>query len=644
MASSLYTALSGLQANQTWIDVIGNNLANSNTAGFKGSQAVFSDQFARTLSYASGPNGGRGGRNPAQVGQGVRVAGTSRSFSQGGITNTGRVFDVALQGNGFFAVRNGAQNFYTRAGTFGLDAANNLIDQRTGSFVLDPSGSPIQLDTTSMLAPQATSSAEIAGNLPKVVTGPLPEVLSSADALAQGFAASLTSSGSGPFTIPAGETWTMRVTVDGSAPQTVSVTSVTGSVTAAEVATAIDALDGVSASVNGSGQVMITSDGVGEDATLKVTSGTTGRDLASLIGISTSLVTGSETAANGTTSLNDLPGNTSDYVDGDSIAISGVDADGTPINATFTYGAASDGTTIADLVAFIDAQFAGATVEMNSAGQLVVTADTAGEAQLQLSISDEAGTVGATDWTRYAMTVTTEGTGSDVVTTSMEVFDPSGVAHTMTLSFERQADGSWSILPSVDDSEGSVVSAPITGIFFNDNGSPTGLGGVNPEVTVYFNGQSSPQTLTLALGADGEFSGLTQFGGDGEVLVQEQNGYGAGELASMSVDGDGSIIGLYTNGQSQTLGAIGIATFSNPEGLTQYGDNLFTQSTNSGNAVLSSGNLGAAGSVVGGALENSNIDTAEQFVNLIEAQRGFQANSRVITVQNEVMRDMVNIV
>jgi flagellar hook protein FlgE len=226
----------------------------------------------------------------------------------------------------------------------------------------------------------------------------------------------------------------------------------------------------------------------------------------------------------------------------------------------------------------------------------------------------------------------------------MEVFDPSGVAHTMTLSFERQADGSWSILPSVDESEGSVVSAPITGIFFNDNGSPTGLGGVNPEVTVYFNGQSSPQTLTLALGADGEFSGLTQFGGDGEVLVQEQNGYGAGELASMSVDGDGSIIGLYTNGQSQTLGAIGIATFSNPEGLTQYGDNLFTQSTNSGNAVLSSGNLGAAGSVVGGALENSNIDTAEQFVNLIEAQRGFQANSRVITVQNEVMRDMVNIV
>jgi flagellar hook protein FlgE len=159
-----------------------------------------------------------------------------------------------------------------------------------------------------------------------------------------------------------------------------------------------------------------------------------------------------------------------------------------------------------------------------------------------------------------------------------------------------------------------------------------------------FNGQTAPQTVTLNLGTSGQFTGLTQFGGDGEVLIEEQNGYGAGQLSSMSVDGDGGIIGLYSNGQSRTLGSIGIATFTNPEGLTQYGDNLYTESINSGNALFSAGGVGAAGSVVGGALEDSNVDTAEQFVRLIEAQRGFQANSRVITVQNEVMRDMVNIV
>jgi len=644
MASSLYTALSGLQANQTWIDVIGNNLANSNTSGFKGSQAVFSDQFARTLSYASGPNAGRGGRNPSQIGQGVRVAGTARSFTQGGITSTGRVFDVALQGNGFFAVRNGTQNFYTRAGSFGLDAANNLIDQRTGSFVLDPTGALIQLDTQSMLNPQATSTANVVGNLPKVVTGPLPEVLTSAEAFAQGSPVTLTTTGSGPFAIPVGETWTMRLAVDGAAPQTVSLTSVTGSVTSADIATAISALDGVSASVNGAGQVVIVSDGVGEDVTLQVTPGATGRDLASLIGISTALVTGTQTTVNASTGLNNLPGNTTDYVNGDTISISGVDADGSPINATFTYGAAQDGTTIGDLVAFIDAQFSGATVELNSAGKLVVTADTGGEADLQLTISDDAGTSGETDWTRYSMSVSTEGTASDTVTTSMEVFDRAGVSHIVTLTFERQSNGTWSIIPSVDDSEGSVTSSTITGINFSDNGAPSGLSGVDATITMQFNGQTAPQTVTLNLGTSGQFTGLTQFGGDGEVLIEEQNGYGAGQLSSMSVDGDGGIIGLYSNGQSRTLGSIGIATFTNPEGLTQYGDNLYTESINSGNALFSAGGVGAAGSVVGGALEDSNVDTAEQFVRLIEAQRGFQANSRVITVQNEVMRDMVNIV
>jgi flagellar hook protein FlgE len=242
------------------------------------------------------------------------------------------------------------------------------------------------------------------------------------------------------------------------------------------------------------------------------------------------------------------------------------------------------------------------------------------------------------------MSVTTEGTGPDVVSTAMEVFDPAGVAHTLTLSYERQADGSWTINPSLDSADGTVTSGPITGLRFADDGSPTGLSGVDSTITLSFVGQSSAQTLELNLGTDGVFTGLTQFGAAGEVLVSTQNGYGVGQLASMEVDSDGSVMGLYSNGQQRTLGAIGIATFTNPEGLLQAGDNLFAESTNSGTAQISSGGSGRAGSVIGGALENSNIDTAEQFVNLIEAQRGFQANSRVITVENELMRDLTQIV
>ena len=644
MSSSLFAALSGLQAHQSWIDVIGNNLANSNTPGFKTTSAVFADQFARTLQYAQGPGTGRGGRNPTQVGLGVRVADTARNFAQGALSRTGRTFDVAMQGNGFFAVSNGVQNLYTRVGTFGLDALNQLVDQRTGFPVLSPSGQRIEVDTESLLSPNATTEARLSGNLPKVVTGPLSEVLTASSGFAEGSPAQLTSANSGPFAIPAGETWTMRVTVDGGAPETVSVTSVTGTVTASDIATAVDALDGVSAAVNGSGQVEITSDRVGENVTLRITSGASGRDLAALTGLSTALVSGSQIDATAATDLNDLPGGLVDYVAGDRIHIAGVDADGTAINAEFTYGAANDGTSVSDLVSFLDGLFAGATVSMDAAGKLTVEAETAGEANLQLSLLDDAANTGSTDWATYAMAVTTEGTAPDQVTTSMEVFDSAGVAHTMTFDFARQQDGSWTATASVADDEGSVVSGSITGLDFSDDGSPAGFGGLDTTVQVQFAGQTALQTIELDLGSDGAFTGLTQFGAEGEVFVREQDGYGVGELASMAVDSDGRILGLYTNGQTQELGQIGVATFVNPEGLHQAGDNLFAATVNSGAVSLGIAEVGARGAVVGGALENSNVDTAEQFVALIQAQRGFQATARVITAENEVLRDTVNLI
>lgn len=644
MSSSLYAALSSLQAHQSWIDLIGNNLANSNTPGFKDSNAVFSEQFAQTLNYASAPSTGRGGQNPTQIGLGVRFAATSRNFSQGALTTTGRVFDLALQGNGFFAVRNGLQNLYTRAGSFGLDAQHFLVDQRTGDQVISPAGDAIQIDTDSLLSPSATTTAQMSGNLPKTVTGPLAEVLTSSSAFADGSPASLTSSSAGPYTIPTGETWTMKITVNGSAPQTVSVTSATGTVTAQDVVDQINTLEGVSASVNGSGGVTITSNGVGQDVTLKVTSGTSGRDLAGLIGVSTALVTGSQTAVTSATQLNNLPGNTSDYVDGDQITITGVDADGTAINSTFTYGASNDGTTLQQLVDFVNAQYPGSTASLSSSGQLVLQSDTAGVANVQLSLLDAPGSTGKTDWTRYAMSTTTQGTGPDTVSTAMEVFDPAGVSHTLTLNFERQSDGTWNVNPSLDPADGSVISGTITGLRFADDGSPAGLAGVNSAITLSFAGQSSPQTVNLGLGTDGAFSGLTQFGAAGQVVVSTQDGYGVGQLASMSVSSDGKIMGLYTNGQQKSLGAVGVATFTNPDGLMQASDNLFEESTNSGAAQIAAGGVGRAGTVVGGALENSNVDTAEQFVNLIEAQRGFQANTRVISAVDELMRDLTQIV
>jgi flagellar hook protein FlgE len=644
MTSSFYTALSGLQAHQSWIDVIGNNLANSNTPGYKTGTATFSDQFSQTLQFAQGPGSNFGGRNPVQVGHGVRLSDIGHAFTQGALTSTGRPFDLALEGEGFFALKNGAKTLYSRVGSFGLDASKNLVDQRTGFKVLDSTGGTVSIDTDALFPPKPTTTVSVAGNLPANITGPLAEVLTAVSGFKQGVPASVTGSTTGPFTIPTGETWTLSVIANGGLPQQASVTSTTGTVTAAQIASAIDALQDVNASVDGSGHVVVASDRTGANISLKVLSGTTGMDLAQAAGLPTVLVQGTETPLTSGTGLNELPANTIDYADGDTIRIAGVDADGSAINATFTYGASNDGTKVSDLVSFLDGVYTKSTVNLDAQGRIVVQADTPGEANLLLSITNGSGSTGSTQWGNYALGVTTNGTKPDEVSTTSEVFDPAGLAHTISFTFQRQPDGSWTATPELPSNEGTIISTPITGIRFGPDGTPIGLGGVDTTVSVQFTGQPSTQTFQLQLGSDASFTGITQFGAGGEVVVRDQDGYGVGSLSSISVSIEGNIEGSYTNGQKQAVGTIGIATFSNPEGLYQVSDNTYAASANSGDPVLAPANLGRAGRVVGGSLENSNVDTAEQFVMLIEAQRGFQANSRVISAQDEVLKELVNLI
>jgi len=647
MSTSLFSALSGLSAHQQWIDMIGNNLANSNTPGYKSTRATFASAFAQTLRFGSAPTGNLGGTNPLQIGLGVQFGSVDRSFTQGALTDTGRIFDLALEGKGFFVLSDGAQRYFTRVGTFGLDADQNLVDQRTGLSVLDVGGNAIQVDVEALFPPKSTGGMELKGNLPAVITGPLAEVLTGTTGLMKGSPAVLTSAGSGPFTATPGATYTMDLIVNGGAPQLVTVTdSGAGSISSAEVATAIDALDDVSAAVNGAGQIEVTSDRTGEQVTLKISSGNP-NDLADLIDIPTTQVSGSE-EIDFTADLNTLPANVIDYVDGDRIEIEGVDGNGAPVLGSFTYGAANDGTSIEELISFLDDLYTAASVSLNSSGQIVVEADTPGEADLLLSMDDDGSNVGSTQWSTYAVSVTTEGTPPDTVVTSTEVYDKAGVAHTLTLTFERQADLSWSIIASVPEDEGVVLAGdeddPITGLLFDEDGAPQGLGSVDANVLVQFVGQSSAQTIELDLGTDGQLTGLTQFGGQTNAYIASQDGYGDGELANLSVDQDGTIEGFYTNGQTRVMGNIGVATFANEEGLFDEGDNLFTAAANSGEAVITAGSQLGAGQIVGGALENSNVDTAEQFVRLIEAQRGFQANARVITAQDEVLNEVVNLV
>lgn len=645
MATSLFTALSGLQSHQSWIDVIGNNLANTNTPGFKTSRASFGASFSQTLHYATPANGLLGGKNPTQIGYGVALSDVARNFHQGALTDTGRTFDLAMNGHGFFALSNGGQDFYTRVGTFGLDNVNNLVDLATGYSVLSPTGQPLNLDVDSLYPPEGTKNVQMVGNLPATVEGPLAEVLTSTTGFVHGQPAQLVGTQLGPFNIPPGETWTMSVTVNGGSPQPISFTGSGTPITNADIAAAIDALPDANATVDGSGLLVVTSERTGDAVNMKINAGEAGKDLAAMLGISTTQTTGSQSPLiPGVTTLNDLPGNVSDYEDGDLIHITAVDTDGTPINASFQFGAANDGTTVDDFIAYVDSLFTDAQVSLNGSGQFVVEAQTSGEADLMLAFTDESSQAGKMDWTSYAASETTAGTGPDTVIASTEVYDSAGTSHTLTMTYERQDDGTWTGIPSVDAASGTVLSGPITGIQFDDEGAPVGLAAVNKNVVVQFAGQSGSQTIGLDLGADGDFAGLTQFGGEANVYVGDQDGFGSGELASITVEVDGNISGYYTNGQSRSLGEIGVATFSNEEGLGEVGENLWGRTANSGTMVLGKGTLGKAGKVIGGSLENSNVDTAEQFVHLIEAQRGYQASSRVISIQDEILSETVNLI
>src|SRR5919205_3246331 len=177
MLRSMFSAISGLRAHQTKMDVVGNNIANVNTVGFKSSSTVFEDTLSQILRNGSAPTADTAGTNPAQVGLGVKVAGISTNFSQGSTQNTGRATDFMISGDGFFITKQGNENLYTRAGSFDYDGVGNLVtpdgailqgwmtDPVTGK--VNPNGpvGNLAIPYGQIVDPVATSAGSAAGNL-----------------------------------------------------------------------------------------------------------------------------------------------------------------------------------------------------------------------------------------------------------------------------------------------------------------------------------------------------------------------------------------------------------------------------------------------------------------------------------------------
>lgn len=227
-------------------------------------------------------------------------------------------------------------------------------------------------------------------------------------------------------------------------------------------------------------------------------------------------------------------------------------------------------------------------------------------------------------------------------TTSRIVYDSLGNAHEMNFKFTHVTENIWDWEALLPKEPQITLTANLGRIEFGSTGliiTP------NPTAPVQFTAAGAePNSIDLILDGDGNpINGITQFTGETTAAIRMQDGYPMGVLTDFETDASGVISGFYSNGQRRPIGQIAIATFTNPEGLSRVGDTTFRETPNSGQVVLLRPNTGGAGSVFGGFLEQSNVDLALEFTNLIVAQRGLQANSRVFTAQDEILAEIVNL-
>lgn len=405
MMRSLFAGVSGLRNHQTRMDVLGNNIANVNTVGFKSGRVTFQDVLSQTTQGASAAQGSRGGTNPKQIGLGVGIASIDTLFTDGSFQPTGKATDLSIQGQGFFVLGDGASQYYTRAGNFDFDTEGNFGVPGTGYRVMG-------------WAADATGAVDTASPVAGI-------------------------------TIPVGSAIPAKVT---------------------------DAI----------------------------------------------------THAN------------------------------------------------------------------------------------NLSASAE---IGAT------------------ALATIDIYDSLGEAHTAKTTYLKTAANAWTATTTID---GATVTPASFTLTFDANGKLL-TPATAPSLTYTPANGAAAMAITLDL------AGLTQYGGDTSVQATAQSGYASGSMNGASIDLNGNIIGTFTNGQTRTLAQLALATFNNPAGLTKVGSSLFARSTNSGEPQVGTTGVGGRGTINPGTLEMSNVDLAEEFSNMVITQRGFQANSRVITTTDQMLEELTNL-
>lgn len=472
MLRSLNSGVSGLRNQQVRLDVIGNNIANVNTVGYKSHRVNFQEQFSQTLRGGSAPSGSLGGTNPTQVGLGVTVGSIDLVQSQGSLNPTGKNTDLAISGEGFFIISDGKQQVYTRDGAFDFDRSGNLVKISNGFRVMG---------------------------------------------------------------------WNAEMDPDGT--------------------TTVNSSRGVE--------------------NLVVPAGTT-----------------------------------------------------LPPQATGNI-----------------------TIGSNLEAMMPVAPAAGSSAMSSVSMYDSQGNIhkGSIKFTKIAA----------------NTWNTSFVPDVDSEAFFSMAAPGW--IPAVPADNTTTPPTPrkppelpIGSVSFNDRGILSGYGlyGGAPlaspadEVPPTFNlvpqaGAVKTLTISLKMGSKGKSDGVTQFNDpksdpsqdyyNTTVVMTDQDGYSSGALSGVSIGSDGKMMGLFTNGRSRILGQVAMATFTNPVGLAVNGDNIFAGTPNSGEAQIGIAGSGSRGLIAPGSLENSNVDLASSFADLIVAQRGLQSNSKIITTSDEVLQELMSL-
>lgn len=331
------------------------------------------------------------------------------------------------------------------------------------------------------------------------------------------------------------------------------------------------------------------------------------------------------------------------------ITITGHAKDGTDISGTL---AVDGSTTFQDVIDALDTAFSGEATASLSEGRIVLTGDSSGYSKLDVNLS--------CDDTELEMPsyfeMSTVG-GEEVQEVNVTIYDSQGGSHVLAAALVRtDTTNLWDmVITSVSGNVYELTSGNrrIEGIEFSPtDGSYKGLNSTVSDtaqfVVTFPHDTANPQTISVDLGTVNKFNGLTQFAtgstGTSTAVIREQNGYESGTLSSVSVNNEGILIGAFSNGVKKNLATIQVALFQNASGLESIGNGFFVPSANSGIAVATKGLSSGAGYIHGGALEKSNTDVASEFVSMIQAQNGFQANARTIRVANDILRELTNLI